>query len=398
MSIHFENVEKEIANPYLTDKWKVEAKYPVPMARDETPNMIVFLDKNVSLSIESIRITDEKGNIIRYDHERGSPCVWVVFTPNSYPVGGYTPVPICENFHFFRGLGQIFNWELESKTRYTVCFDINIDKNKSEQEIQIGLLFPFGASKIQTSNVHIKTGKEDTLMLLTKGCLKIIPYESSRGPVEIIDFFDFAKEGLSFDFQGDTFYTLKKAGLGGAESIELKDYRVLCFDLVLIKKTGDLMVSVDEIDSFSKVVGVSPESVKNLVPLPIREEEIKRRFQEIIGEPFSQKDWGGERSDQFTTRILLKGRREPAAFVYKGKAYIDRPLMISDLGTRGDQVIRLFNEPAKIYFLQCNGRIDSQVYDMMKIYAEKKAVGEEVFYCIIDGIDTARVLRAYDKI
>jgi hypothetical protein len=35
---------------------------------------------------------------------------------------------------------------------------------------------------------------------------------------------------------------------------------------------------------------------------------------------------------------------------------------------------------------------------MMKIYAEKKAVGEEVFYCIIDGIDTARVLRAYDKI
>jgi hypothetical protein len=72
--------------------------------------------------------------------------------------------------------------------------------------------------------------------------------------------------------------------------------------------------------------------------------------------------------------------------------------MISDLGTRGDQVIRLFNEPAKIYFLQCNGRIDSQVYDMMKTYAEKKAREEEIFYCIIDGVDTARVLRAYDKI
>ena len=164
------------------------------------------------------------------------------------------------------------------------------------------------------------------------------------------------------------------------------------------QRLSDLMIVLDKIDSFSKVVEVDAESIRNLVPLSLKEEEVKKLFQEIIGEPFSQKDWGGERSDLFTTRIQFKGRRQSAAFIFKGKAFIERSLMISDLGTRGDQVIRLFTEPAKIYFLQSNGRIDSQVYDMVKTYAEKKAKQEEIFYCVIDGVDTARVLKAYSKL
>jgi len=391
---HFEDIGEEITDPYMIDKWKVEAKYPQPREEDETPNLVIFLDRDMSLSEKDIRITSEEG-IITYDYGRGSQRVWLVFTPNSYPIGGYSPIPKCEHIMFFNGLGHILNWRLDIKTRYIVSFVINLHGIKTEQKTKIGILFPFKVSKIQASGVFIKA---DNLRRVKKGYLKVIPYIRSKGPVEIIDFFDFTKGERSFEFFGDGLYTLKILGLGGAEMIELRDYRVLCFDVTHMKKTYDLMIGIDEIDSFNKVVEVDTKSIQNLVPLSIREEEVKEMFQQIIGEPFTQKDWPGERSDLFTTHVKFRGRREPAAFIFKGKAFIKQPLTIADLGKRGDQIIRLFTEPAKVYFLQCNGSIDSQVYDMMKTYAERKARQEEIFYCIVDGVDTARVLVAYDKI
>ncbi len=51
-------------------------------------------------------------------------------------------------------------------------------------------------------------------------------------------------------------------------------------------------------------------SVRVLEPLrKVPEEKVKEAFAEIIGEPTVPKDWGGERSDLFSSRVELDGKR-----------------------------------------------------------------------------------------
>jgi hypothetical protein len=158
-------------------------------------------------------------------------------------------------------------------------------------------------------------------------------------------------------------------------------------------------VSVEEIDSFQETSDVSASEVDDLVPLQLPEADIKRILREIIDEPFDQKDWGGETSDLFTTRVVFRGRRTPAAFLLKGPS-VNRPLHIADLGKRGDQGQRLFREPASLYLIQHVGKIASAVREHIQVLAARKArvTGANVYYCFIDGVDLARVLAAYGKI
>src|SRR5271163_79070 len=65
-----------------------------------------------------------------------------------------------------------------------------------------------------------------------------------------------------------------------------------------------IFITIDEIDSFSKI---SSQSKKGMHA--IREKVIKRAFTKIVGEPGSFKDWGGEKSDLYSTKLRLTGRR-----------------------------------------------------------------------------------------
>lgn len=159
-------------------------------------------------------------------------------------------------------------------------------------------------------------------------------------------------------------------------------------------------ISVEQVDSFEKVAEVTADTVGHLIPLKLPEAEIKRMLREIIGEPFDQKDWSGERSDLFTTRVVFQGQRTSAAFLLKGPS-VRGPLHIASLGKRGDQGQRLFQEPAKLYFIQHVDKIDTDVRDHIRGLAALKAGGAataRLYYCFLDGIDTARVLVAYKKI
>ena len=181
-----------------------------------------------------------------------------------------------------------------------------------------------------------------------------------------------------------------------------RDYKMIELLEQIAENTASIQyarVSCDEIDSFYKVGEVQEEQVSGIVPLQLEEKDIKEKFHEVIADPFIQKDWGGERCDIYTSHLRFRNRKTPCAFILKGKSYSRGKLMPSDLGKNGDQIVRLFQEPAEIYFIQSNGYIDSTVESTVQAFVtQKMKEGYKVFYCLIDGIDTARILKAYGMI
>jgi hypothetical protein len=157
-----------------------------------------------------------------------------------------------------------------------------------------------------------------------------------------------------------------------------------------------LQVFVEEIDSFEKVKNISHRPDKSDLDTlrSVPERQIKEAFADIIGEPTVPKDWGGERSDLFSDRVLLDGKRIATALMFKGPAQF-APLTPARLGKNGDQIDRLFSEPADLLILQHCHEITSAVRGQMRAYAQQ--IGKLKLFCLIDGYDTLRLLRAYKK-
>jgi hypothetical protein len=157
-----------------------------------------------------------------------------------------------------------------------------------------------------------------------------------------------------------------------------------------------LQVFIDEIDTFDRIRNVNYRLVKSdLEQLrAIPEQQIKQAFAEVIGEPTITKDWGGERSDLFSDRLLLDGKRIATALMFKGPAKF-APLTSASLGKNGDQIDRLFSEPADLLVLQHCHEITPAVRGQMRAYAQQ--IGRLKLFCLIDGYDTIRLLRGYKK-
>lgn len=155
-------------------------------------------------------------------------------------------------------------------------------------------------------------------------------------------------------------------------------------------------IHIDSIDTFSKVTDYRPKftqaSLDALKGIP--EEAIKGAFAEIIGEPTVPKDWGGERSDLYSTQVRVDGRRTSTAFAFKGPSKF-RPMTMAELGKNGDQIDRLYTEPAELLILQHCHEVTHPVRAAMRAYAER--VGNPRLFCIIDGYDTLRLLHTYNK-
>jgi hypothetical protein len=157
-------------------------------------------------------------------------------------------------------------------------------------------------------------------------------------------------------------------------------------------------VFVDSIDNFEAVREIPTPSTKALQVLrEIPERDIKLAFAQIIGEPDVPKDWGGERSDLYTTYLRIQGTRISSAFMFKGPSGGQkfREMRIGDLGKNGDQVERLCNEPADMMVVQHCHKIGSAVRNTVRAFCNQ--VGRQRRYCLIPGSDTLRVLKAYGK-
>ena len=117
----------------------------------------------------------------------------------------------------------------------------------------------------------------------------------------------------------------------------------------------------------------------------------------MIGETYEFKDWGGEKNDLYTTKLVFRGKRHAAAFALKGKATTG-PLTPRKMGKNGDQLGRLFTSEAQVYFVEYHSKIDEAVVQQMSAYAVARALsGARIYYGLIDGDDLARLVTAYPK-
>lgn len=158
-------------------------------------------------------------------------------------------------------------------------------------------------------------------------------------------------------------------------------------------------VFVDDITEFSKCKNIQkPEPSEWTTYLQsVSENEIKQKLNEILGN-LTKKDWGGELNDLFVSDIHIAETRLTAAFLLKGPAggkYFTemQPRM---LGKNGDQIYRLSQSPAQLLVVQhCH-----DVGEAVRATLQNFAVAPHNLrkFCVMDGKDTYRVLKAYDKL
>lgn len=164
----------------------------------------------------------------------------------------------------------------------------------------------------------------------------------------------------------------------------------------------EVRLYVEDIDSFRKVRDVNPATVMDVLTngyLERSEDSVQTALERILSVPFHKKDWGGELNDLYTANVLINGVRHETAFLLKGNGLRSTTMEIKHCGVNGDQILRLFNSPAKLFVVQFIGRISEAVIaDIDGKVRQARSQGRNLWYCIVDGQDTARVLRAYGEL
>lgn len=121
------------------------------------------------------------------------------------------------------------------------------------------------------------------------------------------------------------------------------------------------------------------------------EQRVKEAFAALLSDP-SKKDWGGEANDHFSANVTVGGRLRTAAFLLKGPSQF-REMTPEMCGKRGDQIFRLVNSRAEVSVLQHCHRVGEAVRHTLKALAVFPGTPGKC--CVIDGITTYRILKAY---
>lgn len=154
-------------------------------------------------------------------------------------------------------------------------------------------------------------------------------------------------------------------------------------------------ITIDDVDSFKRVR--TKRSDGQLSP-SVSEKKFKHGVRRILREPGKFTDWGGEKNDLYSTRLKIGGKRLPAVFAFKGPGKKGK-LVPGKMGKNGDQIQRLFQSTAAMFFVQYWREIDESVVDQMEALAVAKSVtsGKRIYFGVIDGVDSERLLRAYPQ-
>lgn len=155
-------------------------------------------------------------------------------------------------------------------------------------------------------------------------------------------------------------------------------------------------VTLDDIESFRRVRG---KKATDQLGDEYSEAEFKQGMKNIVGEVGQFKDWGGEVSDLYTTKMMMGHRRIPVAIALKGPGTTGK-LTPGKMGKNGDQIQRLFEAPAELFLVQYCRQIDQSVTAQMERLAVTKSVltGKVVCYGVIDGQDSRRLVMAYPNV
>jgi hypothetical protein len=156
---------------------------------------------------------------------------------------------------------------------------------------------------------------------------------------------------------------------------------------------------VEDVDSFSQVRDVNPALVADALNegrVERSEDAVQMALEAILDVPFHRADWGGEINDLYTANLQVNGRRTPTAFLLKGGGLRAPEMQLSHCGKNGDQVVRLFQSPAELFVVQYVGPIsDAVIEDVCSKVRLRRAEGRAANFLIMDGQDTARLLKAY---
>jgi hypothetical protein len=152
----------------------------------------------------------------------------------------------------------------------------------------------------------------------------------------------------------------------------------------------------EDIDEFQKIETITDVRIEEWTQYMKETPEgvVKTKFCEILNE-IPQKDWGGEQDDHFSPFIHLSGRRLKAAFLFKGPA-VFKEMTPKHLGKQGDQIFRLTSTPANIFIVQHSHNIGKAVRAQLRAFSVCPHNPRR--YCLIDGRDTYRIFKAYNKL
>jgi len=155
-------------------------------------------------------------------------------------------------------------------------------------------------------------------------------------------------------------------------------------------------VFAEDIAEFSccKEVSISDSDEWSNVMRSLSEREVKRCLCAILGD-LPKLDWAGEQDDHFAASLHLGGQQITAAFLLKGPAMF-REMTPDLLGSRADQVYRLACTPAQILVVQHCHHIGEAVRATLRAFAVTPHNPRH--YCLIDGKETYKILKAYGQI
>lgn len=147
-----------------------------------------------------------------------------------------------------------------------------------------------------------------------------------------------------------------------------------------------------QVDQWNNVDWDAPVRDDDLARLKaIPEQQVKQAIAALIGEPVVPADWGGEINDLYTSRLMVDGRQQSAAFLLKGPARFS-PMTIGHLGQNGDQLTRLARSPADVLVVQHCHYIRPEVISYLQdVSSSFRHVRR---YLVLDGPDTYRLLTA----
>jgi hypothetical protein len=153
----------------------------------------------------------------------------------------------------------------------------------------------------------------------------------------------------------------------------------------------------EDIEQFKEMSNVTVASADEWqdVMSKLPERAVKEAFASLLLEP-TKKDWGGESDDHFSANVAVGGRRRTAAFLLKGPTNF-REMTLDMMGKRADQVYRLTRTDAEIFVVQHAHLIGDAVRATLRALTIYPG-GKSKKYCIIDGLATYRILKAYGKL
>lgn len=160
------------------------------------------------------------------------------------------------------------------------------------------------------------------------------------------------------------------------------------------KRVRATHLTIDDIGSFSKVRRIQYKGPW----VSLSEANFKQGFAKILGEKGVFKDWGGESADLVSTLLMIGGKRRACAIAFKGPGTKGK-LTPAKMGKNGDQIQRLAQCPAEVYLVQYSGQIDSSVLLQLEMLIQFKSYVQDrqLWYGIIDGHDSSRLVKAYAK-